>query len=113
MSSKLSPDVGAPISRETASRWIQNHTEKHPEKDSIRARFFGSDLINQILQQDGCVGIRIYYATNDEGEKQLLLVGAREDGNNIWPADSKADLSAEGLIVDASRPCPPYCPDNA
>ena len=114
MSYNLSPDVGKPISKKTAKKWLKNHEDKHPEKDSIRARFFGSDIINQLLAQDECVGIRIYYATNDEGEKQLLLVGARKDGSNIWPEGNGDDNenSVSGLIVDASSPCPPFCPSN-
>jgi len=114
MDYKLSPDVGKPISKETANKWIKNHSEKHPDKGSIRARFFGSDIINQLLTQDKCVGMRIYYAINDEGEKQLLLVGAREDGTNIWPDDDidKEGAQTSGLIVDASSPCPPFCPSN-
>jgi len=114
MSYQLSPDVGKPISKETANKWIKNHQDKHPEKGAIRARFFGSDIINELLAQDGCVGMRIYYATNDEGEKQLLLVGARADGSNIWPDDSEkhAASGTGGLIVDASSPCPPFCPSN-
>ncbi|HEY9046414.1 MAG TPA: hypothetical protein VIN08_10985 [Ohtaekwangia sp.] len=110
MSYKLSPDVGKPISKETADKWIKNHDEKHPEKDSIKARFFGINAISDLLSQDGCIGMRIYYATNDDGEKQLLLVGAREDGSNIWPDGT--DANASGLIVDASNPCPPYCSTN-
>jgi len=111
MSQPLSPDVGKAISKKTASKWIKNHTDKHPEKDAIRAHFFGSDLVNKILQQDQCVGLRIYYADNDEGVKQLLLVGARADGSNIWPNGDGDDIegSSAGLIVDVSRTCPPYC----
>ncbi|SKC83920.1 hypothetical protein [Ohtaekwangia koreensis] len=114
MSYTLSPDVGKPISKDTADKWIKNHHDKHPEKNSIRARFFGSNIINELLSQEGCVGMRIYYATNDEGEKQLLLVGAREDGSNIWPSGSgdEKTMSTSGLIVDASNPCPPFCPTN-
>jgi hypothetical protein len=115
MDYKLSPDVGKPISKATADKWIKNHEQKHPGKDSIRAHFFGSDIINELLAQDGCVGMRIYYATNDEGVKQLLLVGAREDGSNIWPdgkGDPELESAASGLIVDASTTCPPFCPSN-
>jgi hypothetical protein len=114
MSYRLSPTVGKAISKDTAMRWIKNYHEKHPHKDGIRARFFGLNIIDEILSQHECVGIRIYYASNDEGEKQLLLVGAREDGSNIWPDDSEGAtiLSAQGLIADASSPCPPYCPTN-
>jgi hypothetical protein len=115
MDYKLSPDVGKPISKATADKWLKNHEEKHPDKGSIRAHFFGSDIINQLLAQDGCVGMRIYYATNDEGVKQLLLVGAREDGSNIWPdgnGTQDQESAAGGLIVDASTTCPPFCPKN-
>jgi hypothetical protein len=111
----LSPDVGKPISKKTANKWLKNHEEKHPAKDSIRAHFFGSDIINQVLAQAGCVGMRIYYATNDEGVKQLLLVGAREDGSNIWPDENShedGENATSGLIVDASTTCPPFCPTN-
>lgn len=109
----LSPDVGKPISKATADKWIKNHEEKHPDKGSIRAHFFGSDIINQVLSQDKCVGMRIYYATNDEGVKQLLLVGAREDGTNIWPdGNEDTENATGGLIVDASTTCPPFCPSN-
>lgn len=113
MSYKLSPTVGKAISKETANRWIKNYHEKNSEQDGIRARFFGLNIIDEILSQHECVGIRIYYACNDEGEKQLLLVGAREDGSNIWPDDTEqTTVQAAGLIVDASSPCPPYCPSN-
>lgn len=57
--------------------------------------------------QDKCVGMRIYYATNDEGVKQLLLVDAREDGSNIWPdSDKGEETAASRLIVNASHYLP-------
>lgn len=45
------------------------------------------------------MGIKIYYALNEEGEQQLLLVSTDIDGNNM----------EEGLILDKSTCCPPDC----
>jgi hypothetical protein len=55
--------------------------------------------ILEILDQSECVGIRFYFAINDEGEKTLVLVGADSDQNDL----------EEGLIADWAYPCPKIC----
>lgn len=59
----------------------------------------GKKLFNSILDQSGCVGIRIYYALDENDEKQLVLVGVDSDGNDM----------ASGVIVDKSISCPTRC----
>jgi hypothetical protein len=59
----------------------------------------GKNLFNSILDQSGCVGIRIYYALDENDEKQLVLVGVDSDGNDM----------ASGVIVDKSISCPTRC----
>ncbi len=66
---------------------------------AIKAHFFGSTILNDILAQADCVGIRMYYGLDEDGIKQLVLVGVNEDG----------DDQTAGIIADRSEPCPSVC----
>jgi hypothetical protein len=98
---------GKPIEQETAKAWSENYQKQNPEE--IKAHFFGNEIIKKILSEDGCMGIRIYYAIDDTGQKQLLLVGASSDGNNLLPSQKKSS-GEPNIIADVSFPCPTYCP---
>jgi hypothetical protein len=98
--------TGKPISLELARNWTKNYSEKNP--DSTKAHFFGRNIIERILAEDGCAGIRMYYATDEKGESQLLLVGVDTEGNNLLPIDSKS-IDEGNIVADYSWPCPSYC----
>jgi hypothetical protein len=54
--------------------------------------------------------MRVYFSYGDEDKMQLVLIGAREDGTNIWPSDVGKDGGGTGgTIGDNGMPCPPYC----
>lgn len=93
---------GAPITLATAATWTANYRSTIAPTET-RAHFFGRDILEKILTQEDCMGIRIYYALNDAGEKQLILVGA----------DTQENDQTSGTIADFSNPCPPFCPTNA
>ena len=57
---------GDPISLETVQLWTKNYRDGNPNQ--TLAHFFGRDIINQILAEEGCVGIRLYYAIDDKGQ---------------------------------------------
>jgi hypothetical protein len=59
----------------------------------------GSNLINSILSQSGCLGIRMYYALDAKGNRQIVLVGVDVNGDDI----------TNGVIVDRGMPCPTAC----
>lgn len=104
---KFNGTEGKPIPQETAAKWVENYQKISPKE--IKAHFFGRDIIEKILKETSCLGIRIYYAIDDAGAKQLILVGADDNGNNLLP--DQRPLSGEGnIIADASFPCPSYCP---
>lgn len=67
--------------------------------ETVKAHLFGRDILQQILGQENCVGIRMYYGLDDAGGKQLVLVGVDAAGQ---------DLEA-GIIADRSKICPPDC----
>jgi hypothetical protein len=59
----------------------------------------GKNLLASILGQTGCMGIRMYYALDDKGKDQLVLVGV----------DSNGDDMTSGVIVDRLIKCPDNC----
>ncbi len=83
---------------DTAAKWTKNYRTAKPA--GIKAHFFGRNIIERILAQPGCMGIRCYYALDDNGVQQLIMVGADKDENDMY----------NGVIAELSRPCPPYCP---
>ncbi|MCC6370743.1 MAG: hypothetical protein IT236_07060 [Bacteroidia bacterium] len=80
-----------------ASAWTANYRNANPGQ--INGHYFGGDAIQNVLAQTGCVGLRMYYAINDEGVKQLIIVGVNADGNDL----------VNGLLLDRSVLCPPTC----
>ena len=83
-----------------ASKWTRNYRTANP--GAVKAHFYGKTAIQNILNQTGCVGIRVYYALDEAGVKQLVIVGATAE---------EIDLE-NGLLAERSRPCPPYCGIN-
>lgn len=119
MAKPLYPNDGKPIGNDKVERMLKKYNDHHKDPEEIRAEFFGRDVIEEILKQKDCVGIRVYYAYADSAtngdlkkEKRLLLVGAREDGSNIWAINSggKDGNGGGGTVADEGKPCPPYCP---
>lgn len=88
---------GDQIELETAAAWTKNYRGAHPEE--TKGHFFGKDILNDILNQTGCMGIRMYYAIDDDGNKQMVLAGANTDEDDM---DS-------GVVADISVLCPPSC----
>ena len=107
MADTLTPDDGQRISKADAKNWITDYKNKNP--DQVWAQFYGSNKLAEMLNQNECIGIRIYVTTNATGKNQLVLVGARKDGNNIWPKIDSTDPNADGMILDFGAPCPPIC----
>jgi hypothetical protein len=81
----------------TAEQWTANYRNANP--GAVKAHYFGGTKVASILKQTGCVGIRAYYAIDDQGAKQLILVGVDANENNM----------TDGIILDRSFPCPPFC----
>lgn len=106
--SSLNNLVGDPISLETAKAWTANYRSKYPEE--VKAHFFGSEIIKNILAQSDCIGIRMYYAIDDLGGKQIILVGVDSKGNNQEPSTLELNLDDPYTIADISYPCPSFCP---
>lgn len=109
-----------------AASWTKNHRERHP--DHPHSHFFGKEILQKILDQEGCVGLRFYHAHSKAhneagGEKHLIIVGAKADGTDMLNtasaqklsrADLKAVTAPLDMVGQEALPCPgsPGCPKN-
>jgi len=98
---------GSPITLNAAKQWVANYRNQNPGQ--VEAHFFGFEIIQKILDESGCMGIRIYYGIDDDGKKQLILVGADADMNNLIPSTPNQVIPGENIVADVSSPCPPWC----
>lgn len=122
----LTGKVGEEFDLHTAASWTKNHREKHP--DHPHSHFFGKEILEKILNQEGCVGLRFYHAHSKAhnehgGEKHLIIVGAKADGTDMLNTASAQKLSRTELkavaapldvVGQEALPCPgsPGCPKN-
>lgn len=111
---------GAEIELNIAAEWTKNHRERHPH-NSI-SQFFGNQILQKLLDQPGCLGIRIYYANSQKlngwqkfilgisnglkkhiagavGEDHFILVGATAEGTDMLPQDKKVDASVDRAMT--------------
>lgn len=81
-----------------ASRWTANYRNTIQPGDTI-AFAAGKEKLIELLNQDECLGARIYYGIGDEGQKNLVLVGVDANGDDI----------ENGFILEHLYPCPRLC----
>jgi hypothetical protein len=67
--------------------------------DGFQAGAFHKDQVVKLLNQPGCVGLRIYYGRDATGAPNLVLAGI--DGTD-------SDLT-DGVLLELQWPCPPFC----
>lgn len=66
--------------------------------NAVIGEYFGKKIITDILSQEGCVGIRMYYGISADGQPQTVITGVDANGNDLY----------QGLIGDRSYKSPPY-----
>jgi hypothetical protein len=106
-----SAQVGEDIGYEKAAKMVKANYDQNP--DDAMAHFVGREIIEKVLAQPGVVGIRMFYAINDLGLRQLVIVGTDAKGKNVveyTTVNNEGEITKnKGVIVGAVRTCPPYC----
>ena len=82
--------------REHVRRWRDGKTAR--PGDPV-CELFGRSVLDKILAQPGCAGLRIYHGRNEKGQHALVLLGSDTEGNNLTD-----------VIAEEGWPCPPVCP---
>ena len=90
---------GGAISLEDGAALTARYRVTHPLQR--KGHFFGKDILNEILAQEGCMGIRMYHGLNTLSQHEMVIVGADADGNDMT-----------SLIADFAAPCPKTCSQN-
>ena len=69
------------ISHEMAADFVNAHAKTTPE--GVTSYVIGRNIIDEILAQQGCAGIRFYNALNENNQKTLVYVGIDVNGKDI------------------------------
>jgi len=85
------------ISPKQSETMIDNFS-KSIGKGTVTSIYFSRDKVRELLQEEDAVGIRIYFAANDDGTQTVILKAVNASGQAI---DNK--------ILETGAPCPPYC----
>ncbi|MBN9381610.1 MAG: hypothetical protein J0H74_12635 [Chitinophagaceae bacterium] len=92
--------IGEEISHEMAADFVRSYKNAHP--DATLGYTVGRNIIDQILAQPGCVGLRFYNAINEIGQTTLVYVGVDAQGNDMIKkviVDAAGNISEQNAIV--------------
>ncbi len=73
--------IGEEIGQELGAEFVVSFREKYPN-EAVSYQV-GRNIIDQILAQPGCVGLRFYNALNEDGQKTLVYVGVDAAGKDL------------------------------
>ena len=94
--------VGEEISHELGAKMVKDYQDANPGK--IPANFIGRNMLERILAQPGCEGIRFYNAINETGKETLVYVGVDSEQNAITQyvgINTAGELVKEkGIVAD-------------
>jgi hypothetical protein len=65
----------------------------------VKAGAIAKDQLLQLLNQSGCVGMRIYLGREPDGTPTVVLAGMDASDNDM----------TKGVILEQWWPCPPLC----
>jgi hypothetical protein len=87
---------GSEIGLQDASALTETYRNGNP--GATKGHFIGRERIMELLDQEGAMGIRVYYGIDKYGAKQLVFCAAEANKDDMLD-----------LIMDFSIPCPTMC----
>lgn len=89
---------GSEISLSEAQALVNAFKTRFPNE--IKCSFVGVDTLNLILNQENCIGVRIYNGYDANlGRLAPVLIGVDSAGKDM----------STGVIIDKLKPCPDEC----
>lgn len=94
--------IGEEIGVELGKQMVTEYQAANPT--DVHFYEIGRNILDQILAQPGCAGIRFYNAYNEAGEKTLVYVGLNNEGKAIFQfscINNEGILEAnKGIVAD-------------
>lgn len=98
----INKDSSEVITLPEAETYTHSFQEAYPQE--IKAFFAGSNKLKQVLEQEGCIGIRIYMGLDKTTQrKNLVLVCVDALGQDM----------VNGTLLDYLNPCQTDCDNNS
>lgn len=97
--------VGEEVGLALGTEMVSNYRKANPT--DVQWYMVGREIIEKILAQPGCVGLKFYNAFNEVGQKTLVYVGINEIGETILEysvINTEGQLAKEkGIVADRIR----------
>jgi len=97
--------IGEEIGLELGNQMVKAYGVAN--SNDVRSYTIGRNIIDQILAQPGCVGIKFYNAINEKGEKTLVYVGIDQNGKSILQFSFVSNVGTlqteKGIVADRAR----------
>ncbi|MCL9807628.1 hypothetical protein NAT51_19050 [Flavobacterium amniphilum] len=94
----LDVNTGEVITLQEAQDYVSEFKKNYP--DEVTSFFVGKNHIKDILNQEDCIGLRVYNGYDyAEARMNQVFIGVNSDENDM-----------KGLIVNKTTVCPPICP---
>src|SRR5882672_6317738 len=79
---------------------VRGHRAARPAEP--KAHFFHREAFDQLLEQKGVAGIRIYRGHDKAGTHRLVMVAVDGAGEDMTT-----------MLMEMCLPCPPFCPPDS
>ncbi len=100
----LHAGIGEHIGYELGAKMVKDYCDKYQEAG---AQFVGRNILEKILDQPGCIGIKIFKALNEAGEKTYVLTGVNQEGNAMFELTTVAPngelAKCDGIVADRNK----------
>ena len=98
---KFHAGVGEHIGYELGAKMVKDYANKYQKTGS---QFVGRNILEQILAQPGCIGIKVFNAVNELGQDTIVYIGVNAEGDdllNFTVVSPAGEMnSSEGIVAD-------------
>ena len=99
-------EIGEEIGLELGYQMVKAFAVANPNE--VQSYTIGRNIIDQILAQPGCVGIKFHNAINEKGEKTLVYLGIDQNGKTILQYSTVTSLGTlqteKAIVADRADP---------
>ena len=97
-----------------AKKWVKDYQKANPKETF--GWLFGADVIEKLVNYNGCEGIWFFKGTNDEGKEKLVMFPTDAEGNilenKMKSLGAAASMDGVDDPANDSEECPPNFPGN-